>query len=76
MCLSVPGKLVSVEGNDPDFRVGRVDFGGVSRTVKLAYTPDAVPGDFLLVHVGFAVTRVSEAEARRVLADLAGLEAS
>jgi len=73
MCLAVPGKLVSVEGVDPDFRTGRVDFGGVSRTVQLAYTPDAVPGDFLLVHVGFAVTRMNEAEARRVVDDLAGL---
>lgn len=76
MCLSIPGKLLSVEGVDPDFRTGRVDFGGVSRIVQLAYTPEAVPGDFLLVHVGFAVTRLSEAEARRALDDLAGLRNS
>ena len=76
MCLSVPGKLVSVEGDDPDFRTGRVDFRGVSRTVQLAYTPDAVPGDFLLVHVGFSVKRMNAAEAQRILCDLAALEAS
>jgi len=76
MCLSVAGKLVSIEGADPAFRTGRVDFGGVSRTVQLAYTPDAQPGDFLLVHVGFAVTRISEAEAQRALRDLSELGAS
>jgi hydrogenase expression/formation protein HypC len=64
MCLAVPGKLLSVEGDDPAFRVGRVDFCGVRRTVNLAFTPDAEPGDFLLVHVGFALTRVDEEEAR------------
>ncbi|MGA2880762.1 MAG: HypC/HybG/HupF family hydrogenase formation chaperone [Bryobacteraceae bacterium] len=65
MCLAVPGKLLSIEGDDPAFRVGRVDFCGVKKTVNLAFTPDASPGDFLLVHVGFALTRVDEEEARR-----------
>lgn len=65
-----------MEGDDPDFRTGRVDFSGVSRTVQLAYTPDAQPGDFLLVHVGFAVTRLSEAEAQRALRDLSELGAA
>ena len=65
MCLAVPGKLLSIEGDDPAFRVGRVDFCGVKKTVNLAFTPDAEPGDFLLVHVGFALTRVDEEEAQR-----------
>ncbi len=65
MCLAVPGKLLSIEGDDPAFRLGRVDFCGVKKTVNLAFTPDAAPGDFLLVHVGFALTRVDEEEARR-----------
>jgi hydrogenase expression/formation protein HypC len=65
MCLAVPGKLVSVKGDDPAFRTGCVDFSGVKRTVNLAFTPDAEPGDFVLVHVGFALTRVDEEEARR-----------
>jgi hydrogenase expression/formation protein HypC len=65
MCLAVPGKLLSIEGEDPAFRLGRVDFCGVKRSVNLAFTPDAQPGDFLLVHVGFALTRVDEEEAKR-----------
>jgi len=65
MCLAVPGKLLSIEGDDPAFRIGRVDFCGVKKTVNLAFTPDAAPGDYLLVHVGFALTRVDEEEARR-----------
>jgi len=65
MCLAVPGKLLSIEGDDPAFRLGRVDFCGVKKTVNLAFTPDAAPGDFLLVHVGFALTRVDAEEARR-----------
>lgn len=65
MCLAVPGRLESIQGDDPAFRIGCVDFCGVKKTVNLAYTPDATPGDFLLVHVGFAVTRMDEDEARR-----------
>ena len=67
MCLAVPGKLLSVEGEDPAFRVGRVDFCGVKKTVNLAFTPEAEPGDFVLVHVGFALTRIDEEEAPRTL---------
>ena len=77
MCLAVPGKVVSVEGTDPAFRSGSVDFCGVRRTVNLAFTPDVVPGDFVLVHVGFALTRVDEEEAARTyqyLAQIGALE--
>lgn len=75
MCLAVPGRLLSIEGDDPAFRVGRVDFCGVKRAVNLAFTPDAEPGDFLLVHVGFALTRVDEQEARRTYQYLAQIGA-
>lgn len=75
MCLAVPGKLLTVEGDDPAFRAGRVDFCGVKRTVNLAFTPEAEPGDFLLVHVGFALTRVDEEEARRTYQYLAQIGA-
>jgi len=75
MCLAVPGKLLEIEGDDPAFRVGRVDFCGVKKTVNLAFTPDAEPGDFLLVHVGFALTRVDEEEARRTYQYLAQIGA-
>lgn len=70
MCLAVPGRLESVEGDDPAFRIGCVDFCGTKKTVNLAYTPDAAPGDFLLVHVGFAVARMDAEEARRTFQDL------
>jgi hydrogenase expression/formation protein HypC len=75
MCLAVPGKLLSVEGEDPAFRIGRVDFCGVKRSVNLAFTPDAAPGDYLLVHVGFALTRVGEEEAQRTYQYLAQIGA-
>lgn len=65
MCLAVPGKVLSVEGFDPAFRSGCVDFCGVRKTVNLAFTPEVEPGDFVLVHVGFALTRVDEEEAAR-----------
>jgi hydrogenase expression/formation protein HypC len=65
MCLAVPGRVLNVEGGDPAFRTAYVDFCGVRKTVNLAFTPDAVPGDFVLVHVGFALTKIDEEEAAR-----------
>jgi hydrogenase expression/formation protein HypC len=70
MCLAIPGKLESVEGDDPLFRQGRVSFGGVGRVVSLACTPEAAPGDYVLVHAGIAIAVVDEAEAGRTLAAL------
>ena len=75
MCLAVPGKLLSIEGDDPAFRVGRVDFCGVKKMVNLAFTPDARPGDYVLVHVGFALTLVDEEEAHRTYQYLAQIGA-
>lgn len=66
MCLAVPGKLVSIDGFDPTFRTGRVNFGGVVKDVNLAYVPEANIGDYVLVHVGFALTVVDEDEATKV----------
>lgn len=65
MCLAVPGKLISVEGEDLN-RTGRVSFGGVVKEVSLAYVPEAQVGDYVIVHVGFALSMVDEAEAQRV----------
>jgi hydrogenase expression/formation protein HypC len=64
MCLAVPGKIVSIEdiaGN----RVGRVDYGGVIREAVLDFVPEAVMGDYVVVHVGFAISRLDEEEAKR-----------
>jgi hydrogenase expression/formation protein HypC len=65
MCLAVPGKLLSVEGEDAAFRVGRADFCGVTKTVNLALTPDAQPGNFVLVHAGVSLALIDEEGAQR-----------
>ena len=70
MCLAIPGRILSVAGDDPILRVGRVDFGGIVKEINLAYVPEAGIGDYVLVHVGFALTTIDEAEAARVLAYL------
>jgi hydrogenase expression/formation protein HypC len=60
-------------------RAGRVDFGGVVKEINLAYTPEAQCGDYVLVHAGFALTVIDEAEAQRTLAylrEIAGLDAA
>jgi hydrogenase expression/formation protein HypC len=67
MCLGVPGKVVEVY-REHDLLMGRVDFGGVLKGVCLEYVPDIAVGEYALVHVGFALTRLDEAEANRVFA--------
>ncbi|HEX4340436.1 MAG TPA: HypC/HybG/HupF family hydrogenase formation chaperone [Polyangiaceae bacterium] len=73
MCLAVPGLLTEVFV-DGDVRMGKVSFGGVSRAVCLECLQDAVPGDYVLVHVGFALSRIDEEEAMRVFELLKELE--
>ncbi|KHK93532.1 HypC/HybG/HupF family hydrogenase formation chaperone [Novosphingobium malaysiense] len=68
MCLAVPGELLEIEGDDPLTRKGRVAFAGVVRRVNLAYVPEAEPGAYVLVHAGFAIAVIDEAEAQRTLA--------
>ncbi len=65
MCLAIPGRLVEtfVENG---LHMGKVDFGGVAKSVCLEHVPAAVPGDYVLVHVGFALSRIDEAEAMRI----------
>jgi hydrogenase expression/formation protein HypC len=65
MCLAVPGKVLTIAGNDID-RAGRVSFGGIVKEVSLAYVPEARVGDYVLVHVGFAISVMDEAEAAQV----------
>ncbi len=66
MCLAIPGKIVSVENEESIFRTGRVSFGGILKEVNLAYVPEAKVGDYVIVHVGFAISKIDEAEAVRV----------
>ena len=65
MCLAVPGKVLTIAGNDID-RAGRVSFGGIVKEVSLAYVPEARVGDYVLVHVGFAISVMDESEATQV----------
>ncbi|MCX6898936.1 MAG: HypC/HybG/HupF family hydrogenase formation chaperone [Verrucomicrobia bacterium] len=66
MCLAVPGKIESVSGDDPLQRMGKVNFGGIVKEVSLAYVPEATVGDYVIVHVGFAISTLSEEEATQV----------
>ena len=66
MCLAVPGKIISIEGIDPMLRSGKVSFGGIIKNINLAYVPEAKIGDYVLVHVGFAISTIDEAEAQEV----------
>ena len=66
MCLAVPGRILTRSDGDALARKGRVDFGGIVKEVSLAFVPEAQPGDYVLVHVGLAISRVDEAEAQKV----------
>lgn len=66
MCLAVPGKIISISGNDLFEKVGKVSFGGVIKEISLAYVPEACVGDYVIVHAGFAISKVDEEEAEEV----------
>ncbi len=74
MCLAIPGKIESIQGDDPLTRMGKVNFGGVLKEACLAYVPEAKVGDYVIVHVGFALSRVDEAEAQKVFEHLKQME--
>jgi len=67
MCLGIPGKVVEVY-REHDLLMGKIDFGGVFKRVCLEYIPDIAVGEYAIVHVGFALTRLDEAEAQKVFA--------
>jgi hydrogenase expression/formation protein HypC len=67
MCLTIPGRIVSVADETPEVRTARVDFGGTVRTANLLFTPEVKVGDYVIVQAGFATRRLSEAEAREAL---------
>lgn len=74
MCLAVPGQVLDV--TDDQLRTATVSFGGVTKSVSLALVPEAGVGDYVIVHVGFAISKLDEAAARRTLATYAELAAS
>lgn len=78
MCLAVPGKLLTISGDEaePLCRTGRVAFSGVVKDASLAFTPEARPGDYVLVHAGFAIAVIDEAQAKRTIGDLEAMGAA
>jgi hydrogenase expression/formation protein HypC len=66
MCLAIPGKVATITGDDPLLRMGKVNFGGILKEVHLGYVPEVQVGDYVIVHVGFAISRLDEDEARTV----------
>ncbi|HUT12272.1 MAG TPA: HypC/HybG/HupF family hydrogenase formation chaperone [Thermoguttaceae bacterium] len=73
MCLGIPGKVVEVFQQD-ELPMGKVEFGGILKDVCLAYTPEASVGDYVLVHVGFAISRIDETEAQEIFSCLQEIE--
>ena len=74
MCLAIPGKIESVSGDDPLTRMGKINFGGILKEASLAYVPEARVGDYVIVHVGFALSRLDEDEAQKVFEYLKQME--
>ena len=70
MCLGIPGRVTEIH-DEAGLAMGKVDFGGVRKDTCLAYLPDIAPGDYVIVHVGFAISKVDEAEALKTLEILA-----
>lgn len=75
MCLAIPGQILSVSGKEGIHRSGRVRFGGIVKEVNLAYVPEAGVGDYVVVHVGFAISVLDREAAEKTLAFLAEIEA-
>ena len=65
MCLGIPGKLLEIHEQD-SMRMGNVEFGGITKEICLAYLPDVQVGEYVLVHVGFAISTIDEVEAREI----------
>ena len=73
MCLAVPGKVREIVEQD-GLMMGKVDFGGILKDICLAYTPEVEVGDYVIVHVGFAISVLDEVEAKKTLACLEQLD--
>ncbi len=68
MCLGIPGRVLTIveQGDDHALRMGKVEFGGISKDICLAYLPEVEVGDYVLVHVGFAISKIDEEEAAEI----------
>ncbi len=69
MCLGIPGRVVETYEKD-GLPMGKADFGGIAKEICLAYTPEVRPGEYVLVHVGFAISQIDEAEAQEIFSYL------
>lgn len=76
MCVAVPGKIVSLSGDDPLTRTAKVSFGGAIKEINLAFLPDVKVDDYVIVHAGFALSQIDEAEAARIFEDLSRIAAA
>ena len=80
MCLGIPGKVISIQTNPLGMTMGRISFGGIAKDVSLAYIPDVELGDYVIVHVGFAISKIDEKQAAEIFdflktnSDLADVE--
>lgn len=76
MCLGIPGKLIEVSESEPPLRMGRVDFNGIVKEINLTFVPEAEVGDYVVVHVGFAISTIDEKAAKLTFEYLQQLELS
>ena len=77
MCLAVPGKVVSIDESNPELKMAKVNFSGVSKEVCIQWLPDVNIGDYVLVHVGFALNKIDEKDAQdtlRILREMGEIE--
>ena len=74
MCLGVPGKVLDIQKDSLGLSRGKVEFGGIIKEVNLTYTPEVVPGEYVVVHVGFSISKLNEQEAQQVFSYLRGLD--
>jgi len=77
MCLAVPGKVVSIDESNPELKMAKVNFSGVSKEVCIQWLPDVSVGDYVLVHVGFALNKIDEKDAEetlRILREMGDIE--
>jgi len=74
MCLAVPGKIISIEGENSLEKKGKIDFSGIQKEVNLAYVSESKIGDYVIVHAGFAISQVDEEEAQKTLEYLSEID--
>jgi len=77
MCLAVPGKIISIDESNPELKMAKVNFGGVSKDVCIQWLDDVNIGDYVLVHVGFALNKIDEKDAEetlRILREMGDIE--